>query len=246
MGQFVRLAYGVRSEGALVQGVDIRPLTGADELWLAEAGGPPPRRKLGLAARLLSPEAPPAQALAAGDLELLLRSIAAEAIAGTAEATFPCPAACGETIDLAIPLAELAVPAPEPSPPGGTHPHAGARIRVPTAADLAAAMDAPDPAAALAAACLVEGSLSRPMLADAIARLDPNAECRVETACPGCGAPMALPVDALALLTASIGDILAEVDRLASRYGWSEADILALPRARRQRYLALAAERMPA
>jgi hypothetical protein len=246
MERSLALAYGVRHAGALVRSLAPRALTGADELWLAEAGGPPARRKLGLANRLLPEEGPPAEALSAGDLELLLRGIAAQAIAPSAEATLPCPAGCGEIIDLAIPLEALAAPAPEPAPAGGTHDVGGARIRVPNAGDLAAAIAAPDPAAALAAACLVEGTLPRPVLAEAVARLDPNAECRIETACPGCGAPALLPVDALALLTASLGDLLAEVDRLASAYGWSEADILALPRRRRQRYLALVAERQPA
>jgi hypothetical protein len=40
-------------------------------------------------------------------------------------------------------------------------------------------------------------------------------------------------------ITARAGALLHEVHRLASAYGWSEAQILALSPARRARYLAL-------
>jgi hypothetical protein len=54
-----------------------------------------------------------------------------------------------------------------------------------------------------------------------------------------------LVVDPLALVWAELDGaarrLLAEIHRLAARYGWSEEAILSMPPARRRHYLALAA-----
>jgi hypothetical protein len=42
------------------------------------------------------------------------------------------------------------------------------------------------------------------------------------------------------------GGLLLEIDQLARAYHWSEADILAIPAARRRRYLALIDARIAA
>ena len=58
-----------------------------------------------------------------------------------------------------------------------------------------------------------------------------------------CGAQTSAPFDAATVLyadvTAHVDRLLADVHRLASAYGWSEREILMLPPARRERYLAL-------
>lgn len=77
----------------------------------------------------------------------------------------------------------------------------------------------------------------------ALSDLDPCADLAVVTACPQCGAWIELEVDPLDLLmrTPATGErrLLAEVHCLAFSYGWSEAEILALPRTRRLAYLEL-------
>jgi hypothetical protein len=70
---------------------------------------------------------------------------------------------------------------------------------------------------------------------------DPLVDFSVASTCPACGATAELPVDleelALSRFAVRQRALLQEVHVLASRYGWSEDDILALPPARRARYV---------
>lgn len=71
---------------------------------------------------------------------------------------------------------------------------------------------------------------------------DPLAELRLAVACPECGHESVSEFDAFQFLravSAGRGSVFADVDRLARAYHWSEADILALPLARRRLYLSL-------
>ena len=69
--------------------------------------------------------------------------------------------------------------------------------------------------------------------------VDFSASCR----CPGCGATSDVAVDletlALAQLAGRQREAIDEVHRLATHYGWTESEVLSLPRHRRARYLAL-------
>jgi hypothetical protein len=71
---------------------------------------------------------------------------------------------------------------------------------------------------------------------------DPLTELRLTIGCPDCGHENLSELDAFQFLKAASicrGSIFAEVHRLARAYHWSEADILAMPLARRRLYLAL-------
>ena len=72
---------------------------------------------------------------------------------------------------------------------------------------------------------------------------DPLVSFRMDVVCPACGATGPQEVDlageALRLLRGTQARLLDSVHRLASRYGWSEQEVLALPRWRRDRYVAL-------
>lgn len=78
--------------------------------------------------------------------------------------------------------------------------------------------------------------------AAALSEFDALVGFEVLTECPQCRKRTSLPVDletlALRQLEAVQQGLFAENHRLASAYGWSEADILAVPRRRRLRYLA--------
>jgi hypothetical protein len=80
-------------------------------------------------------------------------------------------------------------------------------------------------------------------LAEAISARDPLADFSVACACPVCGASQSVPVDLEAVvldrLEARQRALVGEVHLLASRYGWTEADVLAIAPSRRVRYLAL-------
>ena len=79
-----------------------------------------------------------------------------------------------------------------------------------------------------------------------MAALDPQAEITLDFACPACGTPGSVVLDAAELffreLDAHGQDLYREVHRLALHYHWSERDILALPNGKRRRYLALLAD----
>jgi len=80
----------------------------------------------------------------------------------------------------------------------------------------------------------------------AIARMaeaDPQADVQLALTCPSCGHQWQATFDILSFFWQEINDwaqcILREVHRLATAYGWREADILALSPQRRRLYLEL-------
>jgi hypothetical protein len=82
----------------------------------------------------------------------------------------------------------------------------------------------------------------RAALSVALARLDPEAENVLRLECPECGhvTPADLNIYELFRSRAVQGaDLFVDIDRIARTYHWSEAEILALPVARRRRYLAM-------
>jgi hypothetical protein len=80
-------------------------------------------------------------------------------------------------------------------------------------------------------------------IAAAMAELDPQAVIEFDLACPACGATYAAQLDIcdflLRELDQGVERVLREIHALALSYHWSEAEILAMPQARRQRYLGL-------
>ncbi|KQP12281.1 hypothetical protein [Pseudorhodoferax sp. Leaf267] len=129
---------------------------------------------------------------------------------------------------------------------------AGLRVRAPSLRDLAGVAteaDAERAMRALLARCTLAGDLAQvddaalATIEDALDALDPQADLVLALQCVACGHAGQAQLDAGALLWDEIDAqarvLLAEVHRLASAYGWSEAQILALSPARRASYLAL-------
>jgi hypothetical protein len=135
------------------------------------------------------------------------------------------------------------------------------RFRLPTAGDLTAAGTAP---AARSAALLVErcvltahrageaveaGQLPedvRQRVAAAAAAADPRADITLRAACPSCGHQAAAELDIASYLWTELDawarGTLLDVHLLATAYGWSEPEILALSPLRRRYYLELCAD----
>lgn len=82
-------------------------------------------------------------------------------------------------------------------------------------------------------------------LALALTALDPQAAAVLAITCPACGEASESDFDIASFLWAELDNwakrLLLDVHHLASQYGWSERDILALSPIRRARYLALVA-----
>jgi hypothetical protein len=78
----------------------------------------------------------------------------------------------------------------------------------------------------------------------AMAALDPAAELHLSLTCPECGHAWPEYLDPVAFLSVEIEAMarqtLEEVHMLASTYGWSEAEVLALSPWRRRQYLEMA------
>jgi hypothetical protein len=135
----------------------------------------------------------------------------------------------------------------------------GRSYRLPSSRDLARIVSERDPQRAsilLLEQCLTSGSLepgetaSREAgwnegdleaIGERMAAADPLAEIMLQFDCPTCGDSFQESLDLAEFLWAEIEAqarrLLREVHTLASAYGWSEEQILALKRARRELYL---------
>jgi hypothetical protein len=211
-----------------------------------------------------------ARALSVGDRERLVLALHRFALGPHLEAVAACPVpGCGALmeLDLAVDtlltgVADAGGPVHEIEVATGGGP-LRVRFRLPDGGDqeAQARRAAHDPAGAgdeiLRRAILaVTGGDGRPVPADealaalraplaaAFARLDPQIETTLALDCPECGAATEALLDAGTFVLDALArtdDIFAEVDRIARRYHWSEAEILALPAGRRRRYLGLIA-----
>jgi hypothetical protein len=133
------------------------------------------------------------------------------------------------------------------------------RFRLPGVADLTAAARAADPRAALLTRCLVSArrdgtavpaaDLPVPVqrrIAEAVEAADPGADVTLNIGCPECGEATRAELDIASYLWTELDawarDVLLDVHLLATAYGWSEPEILALSPVRRRYYLELCAD----
>lgn len=169
---------------------------------------------------------------------------------------------CAERFDIELPYAALGVGPLEtlgvgPVPQHIVLPRDNAPplpLRLPTGADLRAwrrmALDPRGDAQWAMLNQLCQAGELRPQdsahAAAALAQADPLVAFSVTSGCPACGTEAEIEVDleALALqrLAAQQRQLLRDVHVLASRYGWSEAEVMALSPARRARYVELIAD----
>ena len=169
-----------------------------------------------------------------------------------------CPR-CGGELEMNVPVSIIRVEAPLLAKNAFVLDHAGHRViyRLPTAGDLAALGDAAlDDADTntrsdwLARQCLVEtddGEVSGDVLqalkgaiATTSAAVDPLAEVELQLDCPACALIWQSPFDVVSFLWSELDAwarrMLREIHILASHYGWSEAEIVALSPQRRRHY----------
>jgi len=119
------------------------------------------------------------------------------------------------------------------------------RFRVPTEADVVAAIASRDPRRSLIERCVESaGTLDDTAVSaviQAMAAEDPQADIQIQVSCPACATENNLAFDIVSYLWSDLTDwarrIMAEVHTLASAYGWSETDILAMTAFRRRLYL---------
>ncbi|MER7400542.1 hypothetical protein ABT381_34085 [Streptomyces sp. NPDC000151] len=175
---------------------------------------------------------------------------------------------CGAAMEFELDAAELGAIRPAPPEDGLRVAEGGWSVtfRLPAVADLteaaAAATDAADARRLLGARCVLtavrdgrtateeerarlpEAVLKR--FAEAVEQADPGAEVTLSITCPECGAATPAELDIAGYLWTELDawarDVLLDVHLLASAYGWSEPEILALSPLRRRYYLELCAD----
>jgi len=269
MGEAILLPHGYWSEGHHCREVGLRPLTGRDEEFLLESDSAAPMvvRVTELLTRCIQYMAgreavsrDAVAALVAGDREALLWQLRRLTLGEQVQATLQCPAEnCGKPMDLSLSIDALLQDA---------YPDAQAeyecerqgltiRFRLPTGLDLEAVCGEWDRGQAvtrLLHRCVTgvydgdtplekwsaEWLLDIP---DHMEALDPQAELRLEVACPECGERFPAMLDAASYLLEEIAahaeDLYRQVHALAFHYHWSESEILGLSPVKRRRYLDL-------
>lgn len=165
---------------------------------------------------------------------------------------------CGTRLELRLDTSALLQPEDE-SDDATEVDVAGRHVRAPGLRDLAAVAheaDAGRAARRLLARCTLRNgdsdgddtSATLPddalrAIEDALEAADPNADLAFDVRCEACGTHSTAQLDAGTLLWEEIDararTLLAEVHALASAYGWSEREILALGAARRAGYLSM-------
>ncbi|MEU6657798.1 hypothetical protein [Streptomyces sp. NPDC046821] len=176
--------------------------------------------------------------------------------------------ACGADMEFDLDAREFArtLRAPDESVVQLTEGGWDVAFRVPTVADLTAAARHPDAAfsagaarRALLARCVVSAERDgaavavdvlpeavQKMIAEAVEAADPAADVTLNINCPECEAATRAELDIASYLWAELDawarDVLLDVHLLATAYGWSEPEILALSPLRRRYYLELCAD----
>lgn len=237
---------GIVRDGERRRSFEFRPVDGALEAALAEAAAASSMPKAVtsvLAAALAELGGEPVgeetvRNLPVGDRQFLVRQLSVHLGHDPVWLTAVCRA-CGESFDFEVRQADLPV-----KEAGESFPYAeagGLRLRVPTGADQEAIAGLSDERAVkvLFERCRIEGDGDPKAAEAALEEASPEVALAALVACPDCGASNEVAVDPYLGLPAHSEELFAEVHRLASSYHWSEAEILALPRARRQLYLKL-------
>lgn len=239
---------------------DIHGAAWLDAWEAARARGPGMRE-----AALLAPACGRAEAelaaLELGARDRLLLDLRCALFGEPMACTAACPA-CGELCEWSCDARSLRLPEGEgahEAPRIWTHEAWTVHWRAPVGADLAVLAGSSDAHAGrrqlLSRVVLhvTHDGVERPVAAlpeevidgldAAMAEADPQAVLQVAIACPACGQRWEAPLDIGAFVWAEFDAwarrTVLEVHALASRYGWTEPEILALSPARRARYLSL-------
>ena len=245
------------------------PATGAVELALGagvEDSGSRPARVTAILAALLAEVAGEAASpallrrLSVGAREWLLQQVAATCRSQPDWFDCTCPG-CGAGFDMALDLSALPrAPVPEGFPAVTVQLGGRALIaQVPNGAVEEALAEGGLTGVAAMRACLAmclvdpaDGAALDGAEDETIRRLDamldaatPDCADTVATVCPDCGQAVAARIDPLDFAFPRVGGVLRDVHLLGRAYHWSEAEILALPTARRRSYVAMIAGAAP-
>lgn len=188
--------------------------------------------------------------LAVGDLDVLIIARRRDLLGDEVTAETDCPE-CGATVDVRFSLAAYA---DHHSPTrvrtaraidSGWWRLSEAEFRLPTVGDVLSLTASGATEEDLFARC-VRGALtarSHRAITSAMSRLGPTLRATVGGVCPDCLASLTFDVDARELCMGDLrtlaSRVFPDVHLLATSYGWSQDEILALPTSRRRAYAEL-------
>ncbi|HET7536469.1 MAG TPA: hypothetical protein VFJ90_08450 [Candidatus Didemnitutus sp.] len=241
----------------------MRGLTAAEalELWERGSGESPVRRALLLLAPVCPDLGPAAlERLPLGERDALLLDLRERTFGSALSSTTACPA-CGGQVQADFTTRSIRAPRKNRKENWELdHQGVTARFRLLDSLDLEAVTQAADEESArraLLGRCLATAGGTRgdtpdvsefsdafvTALATRLADADPQADVSLALDCPGCGHRWDAPFDIAGFFWIELQSyarrLLQEIHELASAYGWTEAQILALTPARRAAYLEL-------
>jgi hypothetical protein len=229
----------------------MRALSATDLLSIWESGSRqlPLQRALTMLA-VACPEASPDSLadLTIGQRDAWLLALREMTFGSEIRGVTDCPH-CGEKIELSFNSLDIRPPTKNEPPTELTVKSDGLemRFRLPTSADLVAA-NSPEE---LLRRCSLSDTDHRtedfvPAAGEKMSNADPMADIHLALSCPSCERKWEAPFDIVAFfwreISAAARRLLREVHTLASAYGWTETEILALRPARRRAYLEMANE----
>ncbi len=240
--------------------VHLRMPNGADDLVLLEAGPLDLRAAISLLARIVErADGEPLdwERLAMTDVDVLVLRLRQRLLGDIVRAELRCAnSACAAPVDLEFSIDQYLEhhrprTPPKVSPTGDgwfrLADDGDAEFRLPNVADQLAIASERRREQALLGRCVrpVDAAArSRRSIEAAMARMAPNLASDVEGSCPECGAKVAAYFDPLTYTLRELRDQAAFVYEdvcFISRFThWTEADILAMPAARRTRYAEVA------
>ncbi len=234
--------------------VRFKAMDGVSEMLVAESRAEPARVALQLLARIAEPVdggSADWAGLTVTDFEVLLLALRRDLFGARVLSDFRCPdARCGERVEMEFSLIDY-LDAVRPHRPKGVGPAPGRTgwwrlgdvfFRLPSAEDQIAAHNSEDGVALLAECCLgpALSPSARRRAETAMAAMAPEVSGPIGGVCPGCGraldAMFHAPSFVIGEMRRAFTLLGEEVDLIASAYHWQEADILAMPRVRRQTY----------
>jgi hypothetical protein len=257
----------VLEDGRRLSRVELRPLTGREEEWLATHPGVPGAKAVTrlLNSCLLGSDGEPmglqqVQRLLVGDRDYLMLQLRRITLGGRFQAVIVCPV-CDAKMDVDFTAEEVPIerhPQKEATYTleldSDPERRRTARFRLPNGGDQEAVLgqDLESAVATLLDRCLIDGGgmplspAEQNAVSDAMEKLAPEVNLELELTCPECGHAFVEPFDVTAFffqeMRINARLLLREIHHLAFYYHWDEATILSLTRERRRVYLALLSE----
>jgi hypothetical protein len=238
----------------------MHPISAQDMLQVWERGAS--RAPIARALLLLSAADPGSSwdalaALPVGRRDGLLLTLRRWAFGEKMVSVAECPD-CGESLEVSFSVTDVRADSPDlpsdESPIHATIDGYEIAFRLPTSADVARAVSAADPRAALLDGCVASAMRNgrdvaapelptsvRSAVANRMAEADPQANVHTTVGCADCAHTWRADFDIVSFFWTEIEAwahrTLRQVHRLARAYGWTEDEILALSASRRQLYM---------